>query len=291
MKTKTMRKITCIYHSADLDGWMSAAIVKQCYPDAILVGYNYGEPIPKINTDTSVFMIDVSFPADELMQLAKEVSGAFIWIDHHERTINDFIAKFGEEHPPVVGVFPDKGEKVAACELTWRHLYSKGINPEVIRLLGAYDSFRHKGTDEAQAVLNFQYGARALCASPEEAIKLMNVGDKDIEMVKKIGAGIHQYLCKTYATAYKKGFVLNFDGFRFITVNSDRFNPINFGIDYHADGYDGAASFWYEKGKWIFSLYNDNGLVDCSIICKKRGGGGHSGASGFQTTDIGRIIP
>src|SRR5665811_1044860 len=55
------------------------------------------------------------------------------------------------------------------------------------------------------------------------------------------------------------------------------------GIDYHKDGYDGFACCWYQKGKWMYSLYNDNGKVDCSDICKSRGGGGHKGASGFQS--------
>lgn len=68
----------------------------------------------------------------------------------------------------------------------------------------------------------------------------------------------------------------------FICFNKERFNPINFGIDYHKDGYDGAACFHRTKdGNWAFSLYNDNGLVDCSLIAKQYGGGGHKGASGF----------
>jgi oligoribonuclease NrnB/cAMP/cGMP phosphodiesterase (DHH superfamily) len=32
---------------------------------------------------------------------------------------------------------------------------------------------------------------------------------------------------------------------------------------------------------WKFSLYNDNGKVDCSQIAKQYGGGGHAGAAGF----------
>jgi len=41
---------------------------------------------------------------------------------------------------------------------------------------------------------------------------------------------------------------------------------------------------------WNFSLYNDNGLVDCSVIAKQFGGGGHKGASGFRIKDIDKII-
>jgi hypothetical protein len=50
--------------------------------------------------------------------------------------------------------------------------------------------------------------------------------------------------------------------------------------------YDGFACFWYANGKYNYSLYNDNGQVDCSIIAKNRGGGGHKGASGFRSDNI-----
>jgi len=70
--------------------------------------------------------------------------------------------------------------------------------------------------------------------------------------------------------------------YKFICINKEKFNPINFGIDYHKEGYDGAACFHMTKeGKFAFSLYNDNGKVDCSVIAKSFGGGGHAGAAGF----------
>ena len=77
---------------------------------------------------------------------------------------------------------------------------------------------------------------------------------------------------------------------KFICINRERFNPIDFGIDYHKDGYDGCACFHYANGKWNFSLYNDNGIVDCSLIAKQYGGGGHKGASGFVISDLDLII-
>ena len=53
-------------------------------------------------------------------------------------------------------------------------------------------------------------------------------------------------------------------------INKERFNPINFGIDYHKDGYVGAACFHYA-----------NGYLDCSKLAKQFGGGGHKEAAGF----------
>ena len=45
---------------------------------------------------------------------------------------------------------------------------------------------------------------------------------------------------------------------------------------------DGAACFHFDGKQYNFSLYNDNGLVDCSLIAKQFGGGGHKGAAGFR---------
>ena len=61
-------KIVCVYHSIDLDGWMSAAIVKHWFRTTYnciegnnildttvsgdtlsFIGYNYGQPIPDLS--------------------------------------------------------------------------------------------------------------------------------------------------------------------------------------------------------------------------------------------------
>jgi hypothetical protein len=109
---------------------------------------------------------------------------------------------------------------------------------------------------------------------------------------------IYQYLCIEAKQVYKNGFEIELfepnleqgNYRKFVCINKERFNPINFGIDYHKDGYDGVACFHYTNGKWNFSLYNDNGLVDCSVIAKQFGGGGHKGAAGFVVDDLTVIL-
>lgn len=161
-----------------------------------------------------------------------------------------------------------------------------------------------KKLSEEQKVLEFQYGARQCISNYEEAYKyLMQSFDPlnpDIENISYHGALIYEYLCTEAKQTYKNGFPILFEHPRpdvkdmpgdnytcfemvkFICINKERFNPINFGINYHEDGYDGCACFHRRSdGKWAFSLYNDNGLVDCSMIAKQFGGGGHKGAAGF----------
>jgi oligoribonuclease NrnB/cAMP/cGMP phosphodiesterase (DHH superfamily) len=316
-------KTVCIYHSIDLDGWMSAAIVKHWFlkqnklsiisdehstkykewisthseaDSLFLLGYNHGQPIPDLSEYDKVIMCDISFPKKEMTSLYNRLNENFIWLDHHISAINDNIDVNGRA----------KGERAiefAACEITWMYFFPNEEMPEIVRLLGRYDCFGHKGTDEEQKVLEFQYGARQVITNYEEAYNWLQDGIlhslTTINRIHNQGKAIYQYLCTEAKQTYKNGFEINFnqtkyhphDGVKkFICINKERFNPINFGIDYHKDGYDGCACFHFNGKKWAFSLYNDNGEVDCSIIAKQFGGGGHKGAAGFITDNINSIL-
>jgi hypothetical protein len=281
----------CIYHSRDLDGWMSAAIVKLRHPEVVLIGWDYGQPVPDLIDQTSlIILVDICLPRPTMDMLGKNGTGNLIWIDHHISAIKEMKV---DGVPEPAGL---RNIHFAACELTWKYFFPDKPMPEIVRLLGRYDCFGHKGTDEEQKVLEFQYGARAVISNPDDAYSMLIecARTKESEYwflqaqvvvgrIHKLGRGIYKYLCAEAKQTYAKRYPVMFDTYKFAMVNQERFNPINFGINYHEDGYDGFACCWYQKGKWMYSLYNDNGLVDCSDICKSRGGGGHKGASGFQS--------
>lgn len=281
----------CIYHSRDLDGWMSAAIVKLKYPDVDLIGWDYGQPLPNLEEiidGHKVVMVDISFDKETMLFYHK--FNDLVWIDHHISAIKDIA-----ETEPLPFYRGLRNEKKAACELTWEYFFPDTKMPELVRLLGRYDCFGHKGTDEERKVLEFQYGARQEILNTGDAYSTLLIAkgngtwDMDGDLCEEIlgkGKAIYSYLCAEAKHSYKKIFPIELDGYKFACINQERFNPINFGIDYHKDGYDGFACFWYQDGQFTYSLYNDNGKVDCSIVAKNRGGGGHKGASGFRTDKI-----
>ena len=294
-------KTVCVYHSIDLDGWMSAAVVLVANfnnPNIDFIGYNYGQPIPDLSSYDRVIMCDISFPKEEMEKLFDRLEGNFVWIDHHISAINSMFTE-GERSIHPLGL---QDTKFAACESTWMYFFPEREMPEIVRLLGRYDCFGHKGTVEERMVLEFQYGARGCITNYQDAYQHLLItktegGDGILEGILKEGRAIYSFLCTDAIQSYKTGFVINFHDpvqtektYKFIAINKERFNPINFGIDYHADGYDGAACFSYNGTKWTFSLYNDNGKVDCSMICKSFGGGGHKGASGFVTENITQFL-
>lgn len=343
LNNKLNMKTVCIYHSIDLDGWMSAAIVKHWFINKydkvriynnsdqtelisyytnpnpkndetlVFIGYNYGDPIPDLSEYDKVIMCDISFPLINMDSIASNVSiiqRDFIWIDHHISAIKE--CSIERDGKYIAGYGGIRDTNFAACELTWKYFFPNEPMPEIVRLLGRYDCFGHKGTNEELKVLEFQYGARSVISNYEQAYKWLSaeeekdyfMGYNTIDIILDKGKAIYQYLCSEAEQIYKTGFILYLDETlyddnnkpnckqkqKFICINKERFNPINFGIDYHKDGYDGAACFHYANGMWNFSLYNDNGAVDCSIIAKQFGGGGHKGASGFRIDDINKII-
>ena len=162
-------------------------------------------------------------------------------------------------------------------------------------------------------MLEFQYYARANATNyndipdwwlDNDTVDNDTVGNDDfvdpLRNAINIGKQIYKYLKVEAKQIYTKAFNIEFknknqvsgepDRYHFLCVNRERFNPINFGINYHKDRYDGFACFWYKDSKWTFSLYNDNGNVDCSLIAKEFGGGGHKGAAGFVIDDINKIL-
>ncbi len=333
-------KTICIYHSRDLDGWMSAAIVKKWFIEnqvnklasicnyehrydnirssldthnyLDMLGWDYNDPIPDLSEYNSVIMCDISFPVKEMKRIADKFGVTFTWIDHHQRTINE-TAKYLVENkcPTIDGLTTRDGELFAACELTWKHFFKNEPIPEIVRLLGRYDCFGHKETDEEQKVLEFQYGARSIIFDYNTAFDWLidelqfdyatahQFDVNPINYILEIGKAIYKYLCTEAKQTYKKAFEIELvdptidmypPTLRFLCVNQERFNPINFNIDYHKDGYNGFACFWYKDNKWMFSLYNDNGLVDCSAIAKSFDGGGHKGASGFIVENINKFL-
>lgn len=310
-------KTACVYHRIDLDGWMSAAIVKlahrtqnrdmeklaACQDEGIdFIGFNYGDPIPDLSQYGNIVLVDVSFPLPEFQRLRQGELKSITWIDHHASALKE-----SEEYAVWQNFQGKRSTSLAACELTWMTFFPDHKVPRLIELLGLYDSFRHKGTPEEKYVLEFQYGARLHITDVNTAFKYIEDSFERTEyhrmgrqvqvgMFHEDGEKIYAYLCEDARVSYKNGFPVEFEEEewvynpndilyherKFIAVNRERFNPINFGIDYHADGYDGCACFHFDGKQWVFSLYNDNGRVDVSTIAKSFGGGGHKSASGMR---------
>lgn len=269
----------CVYHSADLDGHCSGAIVGRHFKgDCEFLGMDYGKEFDwhKLNEHDKIVMVDFSLPPDEMSKIhawsLEKSWREFIWIDHHKTAIEaiDNTIKGSRE----IGC--------AACELAWEYFNREAI-PETVRLLGRYDVWDH----EDPKVLPFQFGARLYVTAPERNLDFwenwfcsfpQKVLDEGITVLRYIKQDNAKYVSAC-------AFETELKGHRCIAVNKALANSQTFDSIWDEDKYDVMLTFSRKKGFWTISLYTTKDSVDVSAIAKELGGGGHKNAAGF-TCDV-----
>lgn len=296
-----------IYHSRDLDGFTSGAICKRKYPDAELIGFDYGQDIYEklnlhfCNTFTSlnpylaehhVIMIDVSLKMPEMFNLAKKCK-SLTWIDHHISAIKEYeVAKSDapENFIPVL----ENG--IAACEVGWKYLFPNEKMPRAIELLGQYDTWRNQDNEHWEnQVLPFQFGMRLNCHSPQTfPMNLLDgtPNDRIVDGFIHKGHTILEYQANMNRAACGASFEFEFEGLRAICLNGGGFNSDVFKSVYDPAKHDIMMPFRFngKQKEWVFSMYSIKPDIDVSVIAKKWGGGGHKAAAGFQVKDLALVF-
>jgi nanoRNase/pAp phosphatase (c-di-AMP/oligoRNAs hydrolase) len=279
----------CIYHSRDFDGWCSAAIISSKYPEAKLVGYDYGEPYPQVPDGVPLIIVDVSFPMEHMKNLANTRNNELMWIDHHISAIKEYKKFIKEKEDFCISYIK---EDLAACELSWEAFYRDVEIPKAVRLLGTYDTYRNYGSEEWEnETLPFQYGMRSLISSPEEFdMRLLENSKTSEDIIKEIteqGKTILRYVRKTEDDiCARKSFEAEFDGFKAICLNKSSFNSLTFRKRYDSSKHDIMIGFHHNGKYWSVTIYTTHEHINCTEIAAKFGGGGHRKASGFSVDNI-----
>ncbi len=301
--------VRCFYHSADLDGHCSGAIIKHKHPEAIMYPINYGDEFPwdEIEPDDIVYMVDFCLqPEDQMYNLADKLwrdhDPHFIWIDHHKSAIDACVSN------GTTGIAYGKRDiSKAACELTWEYLFPDKPMPLAVELLGLYDSWRYHGHPKESMVLPFQMRMRMEDLDPKGWLengwywKLFFVSDENATIQSIIEEGklllrydeeqkrryIATYGFETELFAAHPGPIWPAGKYKAITVNLGHTNSKVFDSVWDESKYDLMITFCRRKDKlWNVSLYSTKGDIDCGAIAKSFGGGGHKGAAGFQAKEL-----
>lgn len=287
--------IKIFFHSSDLDGMCAGAIVKFKYPDAKLIGINYGQNFPFDTLDIKndiVYMVDFSLqPFSEMVKLVSLIGlNKLIFIDHHKSVIEDANKTMLTNDNITMSfnqVCPGKREiGKGACELTWEYLYPYEKMPFAVSLLGRYDVWDLSNP----TTLDFQYGMRLNNTWPDnqELWKQFLRSDDNNETTMlivdtiKSGETILKYQ-KQENEKYSKScaFEVKFEGYNAICINKLLTNSQLFESVYDVTKHDIMISFGLRaNGMWTMSFYTTKEGVDVSEIARKYGGGGHKRASG-----------
>lgn len=281
----------CLYHSRDLDGHCSGAIVKKAHPDCELIPIDYGDPVPweKLSGIDTLVLVDFSLePFSEMERLWAQCNKV-IWIDHHVSAYRAYSE--AAKHPGNVIYVYDEGR--AACELAWE-FFVRDPMPEGVRMLGAYDCWRYVKEPGAREVLAFQMGMRLEATDPREGFFNWEevFVSRDGFLGNKISQGkiILRYQEQVNSVLMRNSFMTEFKGLRFLAVNGGPLNSNAFASAYDKDKHDALMAFWYTGDTWSVSLYSPDKSRDLSVIAKEMGGGGHAAACGFRVREIGEVV-
>lgn len=292
---------TVIYHSADYDGIFCREIARRFLPDATLIGWNFGDsliPMP----EGELYVLDLSPDCVSNFDASR-----CIWIDHHKTSIE----KYGDAIPGY------RIDGVAACRLAWQWftmvdgntprkgaeisvpIRPAGILPMIqdfknrevneplaVRLAGEYDIWDKRDPDTE----TFQYALRVEPLTPVGWAALFDddrafVASLLVEgrVCQRYNQGVDADICNS------RTWLMEWEGLRFLCVNSARFNSLLFAArDVPETGHDALLGFCFNGKCWTASLYHAKHRtdLDLSAIAKRYGGGGHRGACGFTCATL-----
>lgn len=290
-----MATIWCFYHLSDFDGKCSAAIVYNHFSGNVKlvpVERNTGDNIPwdLITSDDIIYIVDFSFSISDMVTLGSKCK-SLIWIDHHISVINEYY-KHQDIH--IDGL---RDPDLAACQLTFKFLYPYEKMPAIIELLGNYDIWNHFDT----RVVPFQYGMEVYNNGNNEPDDPMWKDFIDpkwyayyiIDELVSIGEEIQKYISIQNERIVKAiSYTHSWEGLTCLMVNRSHVSSHLFESVANPETHDIAVAYSYNnKNKyWVVSLRQIKKDIDVSLIAKKYGGGGHTGASGFATNDISMFI-
>jgi oligoribonuclease NrnB/cAMP/cGMP phosphodiesterase (DHH superfamily) len=279
--------IKVFYHSKDLDGWASGAIVKHKFPEAEMFPINYGDTFPwsEIKPDDVIYMVDFSLSIEDMDRLNNHLQQNLAWIDHHIGIIREY-ENTPMRYLPILG---ERNSSVAACELTWEYCFGGRI-PIFIKLLSLYDTWNHNDKEfDWDFIEAFQYGFKAGSKDPKDDMSFWNMWFrfKDREdlahEVMFDGKLIQFYIEDRFETTLKdRSYKIDWEGYKCLVVNSDPYIANFMTRSKEFEGCDIAINYANIRGEsWEVSLRTLRNDIDLSVLAKKYRGGGHRASAGF----------
>lgn len=284
----------CFYHSADLDGACSAAIVTLYHPSCDLHPINHGDRFPweKIHPHCPVWMLDFSLPIDQMIELGRTTH--LVWIDHHKTAIED-ARRAGANFRGLQRV------GTGACQLVWEYLEPGKKPPEAVLLLAQYDVWQHSDP----LCLPLQYGLRShswsreprhlawrellrRVDSPTRVRELAIEGEAVLRYTRQQDVRLARVLCFDHVLELSGG---GAGRLRCLAANWPMASSSVVQSAWDPQRHDAILLYYYvpRTDAWRVSLYSDRPEVDVSPFARAFGGGGHRGAAGFQISSLAQI--
>jgi oligoribonuclease NrnB/cAMP/cGMP phosphodiesterase (DHH superfamily) len=284
-----------VIHHHDEDGRAAAAVVrlgvKGRTKEFLFIEAMYGKEIPfdQLREDDEIYVVDYSMQKpgdwDKLLAIPKKAGYPVTWIDHHVTAIEAANGTPAEKLPGI-----RKEGKKAGCMLAWDFFFPDAPAPAIIGLISDRDTWTWEHGDETAFL---HAGLQMEDTSPESPMWRHMLVPSDcgtpaaLRTLVEFGKCVVQYKQRFYSRLRKKlAYEVEFEGHKALAINVCGLGSEAFGFPggYRGempDEWDILITFYFGGEHFTVSLYSKK--VDVSAIAKKYGGGGHPGASGFQT--------
>lgn len=267
-----------------MDGFCSAWLCHQAWPDADYIAMNYGEPPPDV-TDRDVMILDFSFKRP-VMEVLGTKAKSLVVLDHHKTAESDLAVGLFLKCP--ANIIFDMAKSGAM--LTWDYLnelFNTGLiecPPACLTLGDPHWIVRYiQDRDLWLWNLNSSKEINATLGSYPKDFKVWT--DLSIYLDTKQaaieGSAILRYQNQTVESQVKNAHSMKMFGVENIPVLNCTV-LISEICGELAKGKPFAATYFDRDNLRIWSLRSDSNGMDVSELAKSVGGGGHKNASGFQ---------
>jgi len=266
-------RIYVLYHASCADGFGAAyAAWKKLGSQAKYIPVSYHEYLPDMRENSEVYILDLSYPRDVLIDLNARMKKVIV-LDHHKTAQENLrglvFAKFDMEKSGAVLAWeyfhPDKEVPILLEYVQDRDLWQWNLlnSQEVNDLIWSYD----RTFEEWQKL--------------EEEIHY--ACGPDFYSVVLRGEAIMKFRKQQTKSIVASAYLTEIDGHKVPVVNTNQnvSEVCHLLLDEFPNSPFSAAFFELEKGTWVVSL-RSRGDFDVSEVAKANGGGGHKAASGFH---------
>ncbi len=271
------------YHSPCMDGFGAAWATHHLFcrhsmkKNVEWFPITYGDPFPLEKcVDRYVVFVDFSLKK-EPMQEAINKSDSMVILDHHktaEAELSDLVLR-DQDH-----VLFDMDKSGAV--LAWEYFNREEPVPLLLQYVQDRDLWRFDLPDS-----NLVNDWIAAFAKDDFDCwdSLSHLIENSMPQVLSQAQAIRAYKDRAIELALPHAHKVEFDGFKGLAVNQSSENLISEIAGSLAEDADfGCCYFRKPDGTWVVSLRSRHG-VDVSEIARKRGGGGHAAAAGFQASE------
>ncbi len=268
-----------LYHASCLDGLGAKYAAWTRFKDeATYISVQYGQPFPsdvKISKDSSIYILDFSYPRQVLLDIVDKVGGLLV-LDHHKTAQADLA-----DLP-----FATFNMNKSGAVLAWEYFNPGKPIPGILKYIQDGDlwKFTYPETEFVRAA--FPLISREMVEFNEIATNPRALHDL-IESGRTLCKARDQSLVSSVPSKVK---VVSYRGFKAGVINathlvSELGNEIckNEELDVHL-----AILFFYVSensgpGSWVLSFRSSaTSEVDVSLLAKDLGGGGHKNAAGAK---------